>query len=274
MHLVAAFFLENARDMKRLGSTLPFRYVKMLFSEVYNVSVRRVGNIAIRKKTKDILVLRQVFGIRQYEIKYYPQAERINKRYRRIIESGKTPLIIDAGANNGCSALWFAIEFPDSKIAAIEPDHENCEMCRTNTRSRPEISVIEAAIGGVPGFVTLQNPLHESWAVQATRGCVGKKVEVRTLNDVVNSFGPEYELFIAKIDIEGFESDLFSHDTDWLKSVMVLIIEPHDWMLPGQFSSVPFQRAMAKHKFEVLLSDENLIYVADVDTTGDNSAGS
>jgi FkbM family methyltransferase len=267
MHPVANFFLENAKDMVRLGIAFPARYARMLFSDIYTVSVPGVGPIHVRKRSTDILVLRQVFRTNQLELWSDPLADRLDKRYRQILDQDKVPLIIDAGANNGCSSLWFAKKFPDSKVVAIEPDHENCEMCRINTKEKSNITVIEAAIGGASGFVTLENPSQQSWGVQTTRDGVGNKVEIRTVNDIVGSLGSKYELFIVKIDIEGFESDLFSHDTDWLGSAMAVMIELHDWQFPGKFTSIPFQRAIAKHRFEMIICNENLVCIGDFDPT-------
>jgi FkbM family methyltransferase len=261
-----AFFLENAKDVTRLGVPFLSRYATMLLSDVYPAFVRGFGPIYIRKKSNDLSVLRQVFRMRQYELGQNAQAYRTNKRYRQILDSGKVPLVIDAGANNGCSALWFAKKFPHSKVVAIEPDHENCVMCRINTKRDPNISVIEAAVGGAPGFVTLATPFGETWAIQTRRGGTGDKVEVRTVPDIIASCGPECELFLIKIDIEGFETDLFSASIEWLELPMVVIIELHDWMLPGQFSSIAFQRAIAKYRFEVIISKENLIYISDFDS--------
>ena len=68
-------------------------------------------------------------------------------------------------------------------------------------------------------------------------------------------------IFIAKIDIEGFEKDLFSSNLGWIDRAEMVIIEPHDWMLPGQQSSATFQRAMGSRDFELFISGENLIYV-------------
>jgi FkbM family methyltransferase len=263
MNPAAALLSENLKDMVRLGMGFPSRYARMAFSDVYTATVRGIGPIQLRKKTMDLWVLRQVFRTRQYELGHYPQAGRIDERYRQILEQGKIPLIVDAGANNGCSALWFATKFPDSHVVAIEPDHENFQMCRINTAKKSNINVVEAAIGGSSGFVTLDNPDKQSWGVQTTRDGRGNKVEVRTVNDIVGSYGSKYELFIVKIDIEGFERDLFSENTGWLESPMVVIIELHDWKFPGQFSSVPFQRAIAKYKFEMMMSNENLVYIGD-----------
>jgi hypothetical protein len=46
-----------------------------------------------------------------------------------------------------------------------------------------------------------------------------------------------------------------------MRCVSVLMIEPHDWMLPGQYSSAGFQRAVAQERFEMLISGENLFFV-------------
>ena len=47
---------------------------------------------------------------------------------------------------------------------------------------------------------------------------------------------------------------------------MVVIIEPHDWMLPGSATSRTFQRALLERDFELLISGENLVFVR-VDAT-------
>lgn len=67
--------------------------------------------------------------------------------------------------------------------------------------------------------------------------------------------------FIAKVDIEGFEEDLFSENLDWLKEIFVLFIEPHDWLMSGRRTSRNFQRALAQHDFQILIRGENLVYI-------------
>ncbi len=69
------------------------------------------------------------------------------------------------------------------------------------------------------------------------------------------------DLFLVKIDIEGFEADLFEDNIAWLDQVRVVIIEPHDWMLPGAGTSRNFQRAMLERDFEMVISGENLAYI-------------
>ncbi len=73
--------------------------------------------------------------------------------------------------------------------------------------------------------------------------------------------GPNARLFIVKIDIEGFERDLFSEGTDWVSDPTVIFLELHDWLFPGKFSSANAQRAMLAQNREMLISGENLVFI-------------
>lgn len=68
-------------------------------------------------------------------------------------------------------------------------------------------------------------------------------------------------LFIVKIDIEGFEKDVFEHDAGWVDEAQAIIIEPHDWMLPKAGTSMPFLKALSNHDFDLLIMHENLAFV-------------
>jgi hypothetical protein len=67
--------------------------------------------------------------------------------------------------------------------------------------------------------------------------------------------------FIAKVDIEGFESELFATNVDWLNDVYMVVIEPHDYQFAGMKTSRSFQSAMANHDFELFISGDSLIYM-------------
>lgn len=60
----------------------------------------------------------------------------MDRLYQEILDSGRQPLIIDCGANIGCSALWFSARYPKSHIFAIEPAPDNLGvvflLCRTS----------------------------------------------------------------------------------------------------------------------------------------------
>ena len=248
-----------ARDTRAFGARSQLRRL-VPFNEQYSIDIPNVGAFRIRRASSDLKVIRQVFLRKDYDLKRHHQWSRIWESYQSILNRGATPLIVDAGANNGASACWFATVFPESRIVAVEPDAANARLCTINTASFSQIDVRLAAIGGEGGKVSISNPTGEAWAARTVRDGAAAAVDVLTVPMIEKSV-PGAELFLVKIDIEGFESDLFSKNVDWLQRTSVVIIEPHDWMLPGQFSSLALQRAMAAHRFELLVSGENLVYV-------------
>lgn len=216
------------------------------------------GRVFVRPKDSDYTVFRQVYRDRDYEVGLDVIDDRIVAAYEEVLATGSTPVIVDAGANIGAATRWFAQRFPKAEVIAIEPDPDNTRVLRRNIEDVPNARVIEAALGGEPGFVSLKNDTDESWGVQTVRGDTGLPiVTIRQAMDAI----PNASLFGVKIDIEGFENDLFAGDTSWLDDARVVYIEPHDWMLPGEHSSRTFQREMGKRDFEIFLRGENLIYV-------------
>jgi FkbM family methyltransferase len=55
-------------------------------------------------------------------------------------------VIIDAGANIGLSALFFANKYPDAKIFAIEPEETNYKLLELNTKPYNNVCLIKAAL--------------------------------------------------------------------------------------------------------------------------------
>ena len=64
---------------------------------------------------------------------------------------------------------------------------------------------------------------------------------------------------MAKIDIEGFEQDLFSANTEWVAECGAIIVETHDWMLAGQASAVPLLRCLGALRRDFLVSGEHVM---------------
>ncbi|UVO53575.1 FkbM family methyltransferase [Sphingomonas sp. SUN039] len=223
----------------------------------YAVAIEGVGDVWVRGRDSDLDTLRTVFIHRDYELPAAVQ-ERLSTRYDAIRAAGKQPLIVDAGANTGMSALWFARLYPEAIILAVEPDPATLAMLDRNVERFPDIRVVRAAIGSEAGTVALEHG-HASDATRTVRSDSG--MQVTTFAELLAS-APDAVPFIAKIDIEGFEADLFACNTGWIDDFYAIAVELHDWMLPGQRSSGSFQAAMAAHDgFEVFLKGENLIYV-------------
>jgi FkbM family methyltransferase len=227
---------------------------------VYHGQMKGVGPVAVRIDGSDLSTFKQVFQDREYDLSKLGQAaDRVQARYAVIRAAGKTPIIIDAGANVGAASRWFAKAFPVAAIVAIEPEPGNAAILRQNVACFPNITVLEAAIASQPGAIALAAS-STGWDVQTERSETGG-IRAVTIPEALAQV-PGGVPFIAKIDIEGFESDLFAENLDWIDMMAMLVIEPHDWMLPGRFSSASFQKAMGERRFELFINGENLIYVA------------
>jgi FkbM family methyltransferase len=253
----------NISDVRHLGPTVLLRHLGRLRPDrIATIRVPGLGPVHIRAGDSDMAAIRQVFIDRQYDLSSPSHLQvRMQERYEAMLAAGEKPIIVDAGANIGAAALWFESEFPQAKIVSIEPDPSNASVLRRNVAGRPNCVVLEAAVGSVGGRVSL---VHEgmSWGIRTERSEHG--IEVVTIEDAFRASGGTTP-FIVKIDIEGFESDLFSANTDWVNRCDAVIIEPHDWLLPGQRSSRSFQEVMGDLPFDIFLRGENLLYARAAD---------
>jgi FkbM family methyltransferase len=158
----------------------------------------------------------------------------------------------------GATALWYTQQYPGALVVAVEPDAANAALCRRNTDSA-EVTVIEGAVGGSAGFVELDLSGGADWAVTTQRSPNGT-VRIYTIAELLETFA-HAEPFLVKMDIEGFELDVFTGNTEWIDRMCAVVVEPHDWMLPGRATSRPFQREMAHRNFDILVCGENLMYL-------------
>ena len=247
------------RDWRVFGLKSALKGQLARFGEgTVRLSVPGVGDVILRRGDSDYDTLRQIFVFEEYNIWGLVQ-DLINNRYQAIIRAGASPLIIDAGANVGFAALWFAKLYPQAKIFCVEPALENFKALQTNISGFENVSARNAAIGANPGFVDLNNA-GLSWACETTRSEAGT-VPILTIDEIIAS--TKATPFIVKVDIEGFEEDLFSENLAWLDDTCTVFIEPHDWMKPHGRSSRAFQRAFGQRSFGMFIRGEHIIYVND-----------
>jgi hypothetical protein len=134
------------------------------------ISIPNAGEVTVRRQDKDYGALRQIFVEKQYAINSSSNAieTAIVNRYRNILSSGQTPVIIDAGAHIGLAGIWYSRLYPDAVIISIEPDPANFKMLEANTAALPNVRVFCAAVGARPGFVEVSRETGSSWASQPT----------------------------------------------------------------------------------------------------------
>jgi FkbM family methyltransferase len=189
-------------------------------------------------------------------------------------------LIIDCGANVGLSAIWFAKSFPAAEVYAVEPSPESFAVLQRNVRGYPLVRPLLGGIWDRETALAIVDANAEPWMVQVEEAPVAhsrsadSSVLAFTMDGIRRMASESDGIFIAKIDIEGAEQSLFRSNTDWVSEVDVLIMEPHDRMLPGKGSSNGFIRSIAKLPlFDYLARDEN-IFVIRSPATWQSEAGS
>jgi FkbM family methyltransferase len=164
-----------------------------------------------------------------------------------------TPLILDAGANIGASAVFLARLYPQARIVAVEPEPSNFALLQRNVAAWPQVAVVHGAVASADGELTLFDPGRSTDAFRAAKddngGWHGRPigaVRAWSMASLIDGFGQGCEPLLAKIDIEGGEADLFAGDTAWVDAFPAIAIELHDWMLPGQAVSAPFLRCVGE----------------------------
>jgi FkbM family methyltransferase len=209
----------------------------------------------------DLGTLGQVFIEEHYGLEKLPRWADLLAFRNALLAEGKKPLIIDCGGNVGFAARYFAENHPGSLVLCIEPDPGNAAQARRNNDGQPVV-VFQAAIGSEACRGRIVDPGVGNNAYRIDRSEAGS-IEILAVNDLLQRYAsPEYVPFIAKIDIEGFEADLFSRNTEWIERFPLLIVELHDWMLPRSASTGPFLRAIAPQNRDFVYYGENVFSIS------------
>lgn len=198
--------------------------------------------ILLRANTSDIPLFRQIFLAEGFDI--------------REIENPR--VIVDGGANIGCSSLYFANKYPNALVLAIEPEESNYEMLRKNVSSYQNIKTIKAAIWDRKTFLRIENPEANkcSFRVQECDNHTHECLEAISINEVL-SICPGRLIDVLKLDIEGAEKQIFSNSPTWLEKIGTLIVELHERYSEG--CTEVFYRAVSKYDFQEYRKGEKIV---------------
>src|SRR3984893_5275401 len=235
------------------------------------------ASVQLRPNSSDLSVFAQVFVDNDYNLRRFGRYSEVCRLFSEI-NGGLTPLIVDCGANIGLSSLYFAKNWPSAHIIAVEPDPGNFELLHRNVAAHANIQPVHAAVGGEDGPVRILNKDAQEWARRTERAS-GEALDAIPGLSIPSliSMAPQprsYQPFLIKIDIEGAEQDLFSYSREWISEFPILIIELHDWMLPGQGTSRPFLEAIASLDRDFIHFGENIFSIANpASSMGDKQTG-
>jgi FkbM family methyltransferase len=180
--------------------------------------VKGVGHpLALRLRSSDMPTLRKVLIECEYELPVPSQPK----------------TILDAGANVGFSAVYFANRFPDAKIVAIEPERANFEILERNVAPFRNVTCLRNALVGASRTVSIVDAGVGFWGFQAAgsndvmQRPVVDEVEGITVRDVMRRFSWD-RIDLLKVDIEGSEIEVFETAQDWIDGIEIIVVELHD----------------------------------------------
>ncbi len=172
--------------------------------------------LLLRNGTSDIDAFYKIFAWKEYHLPpdFLPNTVRV---------------VVDLGANIGLSASYFASRFPKAKIIALEPDSENYELLKANTRNMDCVNAVNGAIWNRRVSLKIENPddRPDSYRLCECSPNMPGSVCAFSIPDLLETYHLD-EIDILKADIEGAEVQLFSKGCEaWLPKVHTLIIELH-----------------------------------------------
>ncbi len=146
----------------------------------------------------------------------------------------QTPLIIDAGAHIGVSALYFHKMYPKATLVCIEPNPTNLPFLFTNLEDNfvENVTIIPKALVGEKGKPTVTLYTHPQWGVFSSLKANGwsedhkmNPIEVETikLSEILTK-----PVDLLKMDIEGVETEVLREAQQKLHFVKHLILEFHE----------------------------------------------
>jgi FkbM family methyltransferase len=258
------FMVNFLKLMVRVLSKKSPRYILLaprIMSRQILFDTRREKFLRINLHDKiDVATFEKIFVAEEYCTEKLSRNTDVWRYYESILKSGSTPLVIDCGGNIGLASRYLSDTYESAKVLCIEPDASNIQQAQTNNSSQ-NIDFIHAAVGCKDGRGSIVDVGLGNNAYRIHNLSSGE-TKIISINSLIDSEDYcEMVPFLIKIDIEGFEKDLFSENIEWLKKFPVLIIELHDWMLPGQGSAQKFLQQISNLDRDFVIVGENVFSI-------------
>jgi FkbM family methyltransferase len=238
------------------------RWAILPSQRLFSVRTPAGHKVHIRARSSDFLVFDEVILQQCYSLRTYPQFELLRERYSNIISTGKTPLVIDAGANIGLAAVSFLEQFPLVKIVGLEPVGQNFELAKQNASPLGNVSLLRECLWHRHSTLTMEdeNAAAFSFRFEENANAAGGSVRGVVIDDILAE-DPDLALFILKIDIEGAESEIFAAEGLWWEARPVLMIEPHDWLGVGRQSLRGVMQKPMYQDGDVIVKDSVIMFL-------------
>lgn len=177
--------------------------------------------------------------------------------------------ILDLGANIGLFTVLYAINNPDKKIVALEPERTNFKLLTRNTSQFGNVECLQKGVWYRDAFCKVypgRVMMEKSGTCSEGSFYIGeceKEDEGAMWALSIQSIMKNSNMTkcIVKMDIEGAESEIFEiGDLSWLEHCYMLVIETHEWLLNNNIDSVIASK-MEALGFQSSCLGENKIYM-------------
>ncbi|MFC4311862.1 FkbM family methyltransferase [Steroidobacter flavus] len=186
--------------------------------------------LAIRPGTADQSVFDEVFVRREYDI-----------------DVPTATVILDAGAHIGLATVFFAERFRGATVISIEPEATNFDVLCKNVSAYPRVRPMRAGLWSRSTWLRIENPDAATWSFRVLESDQPTDIRAVSIPDVMQLHGLDH-IDILKMDIEGAELEVLTHNADWLSKVGNLMIELHDRYRPG--CTAALEAAMSDYDYQ------------------------
>jgi FkbM family methyltransferase len=197
----------------------------------------------------------------------------IEKHKYNFKEKYEPEYIIDAGANVGMAAIYFANKYKNAKIIAIEPESGNYDLLKQNTKNYANIITKKAALWNVSGEISLFDTGlgNDAFMVESDKAKLNtpaknikQTIKTVTVDDIIDEFHIN-SIDILKIDIEGSEKEVFETSASWVNKTKCIIVELHERMKKGCdkafHQNVKYFDKIASYGEDIYLSRDDYIKI-------------
>ncbi len=227
---------------------------------VYDNKHKGIFSLTIRDLV-DYQVIDQIFVKHDYGLQKLARHLDIDAFHSSILMQGKTPLIIDCGANSGMSVKYFTQTYQHATIVALEPDPDNLATARKNNLG-DQVNFLLCGIGSEDTRADIRDPGDGNWSYRVQTNTNGS-TKIVSVNSLLKDYREDRFIpFLIKIDIEGFEENLFQKNTEWIDRFPIIVIELHDWMIPGQGNARHFLKEISSRDRDFVFYGENVFSIS------------
>ncbi len=258
------FCLASAIRQRRSSSHygIRFRYQRGagLTARVKPRAGGETATIGFRRGSSDVEIFKSIFLAGGYNLRALPWWPDI----QRYCRQAANPVILDLGANIGLAALAFHWQLPSARILAVEPEPGNFAQLRRHTAGTTAIIPVQGAVASRCGWGRILDPDADTLGFRvapAEMGCPGTvpAYTVERLLELASLRSAPATPILVKMDVEGAERDLFSTSSRaWLARTPLLIVETHDWLMPGASLSHGLMQALAARRGDVFARGEDI----------------